>query len=385
MIGVINAGSSSLKFALYDREAAVLTGAVEGLGATPAAHARDGAGQAVQPPDLGPTPPKTAGDVLPVLLPWLMAQLGGRRLTALGHRVVHGGPQHAAPTLVTPGLLVELDALVPLAPLHEPHNLAPIRAVMALAPDLPQVACFDTAFHRSNPDVAQAFALPHRFLDDGVRRFGFHGLSYEYIASRLPAVSPRLAAGRCVVLHLGSGASACAIMAGRSVASTMGFTALDGLPMGTRCGELDAGVVLYLMERYGLDHDGIQDLLYKRSGMLGLSGVSADFRDLAASDDPRAAFAVAVFCYRVARAIGSLAAALGGLDGLVFTAGVGENAVAVRATICDACAWLGVERDPAATGPRLTTGTSRTEAWVIPTDEALMIARHTATLTGARP
>ncbi len=283
------------------------------------------------------------------------------------------------PARVTPELLAELERLVPFAPLHEPHNLAPIKMAMQLAPDLPQVACFDTAFHRTAPEVEQAFALPYSLYEEGVRRYGFHGLSYEYIASVLPQRAPEIAEGRVVVAHLGNGCSACAMRNGVSVATTMGFTALDGLPMGTRCGELDPGVVLHLIQQKEMSPDALVDLLYRRSGMLGLSGISSDFRELLASDDPRARFAVDVFCYRVARHIGSLAAALGGLDGIVFTAGVGENAAPVRTAVCHACAWLGLELDEAANREhreRISTPASRVATYVINTDENLMIARH---------
>jgi len=385
LIGVVNAGSSSVKFALFEGERRLLSGAVDGIGVRPAARAKDGGGNVLPPPALDP-PPATPADVVPALLPWLRERLGGRRLDAVGHRVVHGGPHRAAPERVTPALVEELRALIPLAPLHEPHNIAPIEAVMGLDPSLPQVACFDTAFHRTASDIAQAFALPHAMFEAGIRRYGFHGLSYEYIASALPALSARLAAGRCVVLHLGNGASGCAMRAGRSVASTMGFTALDGLPMGTRCGELDAGVVLHLIQQKGMDAAAITDLLYKRSGMLGLSGVSSDFRELLASAEPRAAFAVELFCDRAARQVASLAAAMGGLDGIVFTAGVGENAAPVRAAIAARCAWLGLVFDAAANashGPRLNAADSAIEAWVVPTDEERMIARHAARLIGA--
>jgi acetate kinase len=270
--------------------------------------------------------------------------------------------------------------------LHEPHNLAPIKMAMSLNPELPQVACFDTAFHRTAPEVEQAFALPYSLFEEGVRRYGFHGLSYEYIASVLPDRAPDIANGRVVVAHLGNGCSACALQNRVSIATTMGFTALDGLPMGTRCGELDAGVVLHLIQQKGMSADGLVDLLYRRSGMLGLSGVSSDFRELLASEDPRARFAVDVFCYRVASHIGSLAAALGGLDGIVFTAGVGENAAPVRAAICRACQWLGLELDEAANrehGPRISSPQSRVAAYVIKTDENLMIARHTTALVAS--
>ena len=267
--------------------------------------------------------------------------------------------EHSKPARVTPELLDELEALVPLAPLHEPHNLAPIRMALAMNPELPQVACFDTAFHRTAPEVAQAFALPYALYEEGVRRYGFHGLSYEYIASVLPERAPEIAGGRVVVAHLGNGCSACAMQAGRSVATTMGFTALDGLPMGTRCGALDPGVVLYLIQQKGMSPDAVTDLLYRRSGMLGMSGVSSDFRELLASVEPRARFAVDSFCYWTARQIASLAAALGGFDGIVFTAGVGENAASIRAAICRACNWLGVELDEAANGTHRTRITTQ--------------------------
>ena len=287
---------------------------------------------------------------------------------------------------MTSELLAELEALVPLAPLHEPHNLAPIRMALTLDPDLPQVACFDTAFHRTAPQVEQAFALPYALYEEGVRRYGFHGLSYEYIASVLPPQAPEIADGRVVVLHLGNGCSACALKARTSIATTMGFTALDGLPMGTRCGALDAGVVLHLVQQKGMSAEALVDLLYRRSGMLGLSGISSDFRELLTSEEPRARFAVEVFCYRTAGQIASLAAALGGLNAIVFTAGVGENAAPVRSAICRACNWLGLELDEAANRERRTrisTPQSRVAAYVIKTDENLMIARHARALVGS--
>ena len=330
LIGVINAGSSSVKFSVYESERRILTGQVDGIGAHPSASAAGPDGQAIEPPDLGTKPPTVPSQVLPAILPWARERLGHRRLGALGHRVVHGGLRRSRPARVTPELIAELEALVPLAPLHEPHNLAPIKMAMTLDPDLPQVACFDTAFHRTAPEVEQAFALPYSFYEEGIRRYGFHGLSYEYIASVLPEQAPEIANGRVVVAHLGNGCSACAMRNRISVATTMGFTALDGLPMGTRCGELDAGVVLHLIQQKGMSPEELVNLLYRRSGMLGLSGFSSDFRELLASDSPRARFAVEVFCYRVAGHIASLAAALGGLDGIVFTAGVGENAAPVR-------------------------------------------------------
>ena len=382
LVGVINAGSSSLKFSFYDGDSRILSGQVDGIGARPSAKAFGADGKAVPPPDLGTRPPMTPDEVLAAMVPWGKERLQGRKLDVLGHRVVHGGIRHARPARVTPELLAELELLVHLAPLHQPHNLAPIRMALMLNPDLPQVACFDTAFHRSIPEVAQAFALPWELHTEGMRRYGFHGLSYEYIASALPKAAPEIADGRVVVAHLGNGASLCALRSRASVATTMGFTALDGLPMGTRCGELDPGVVLHLIREKGMSPAALDDLLYHRSGLLGLSGISSDFRDLLASKDERAKFAIEVFCYRVSRHIGSLAAALGGLDGLVFTAGVGENAASVRAEICRAIAWLGLVLDDDANARhdlRISSSESRVQAYVIPTDENLMIARHART------
>jgi acetate kinase len=378
LIGVINAGSSSLKFSVYAGETRLLSGQVDGLGVRPAASAIAQDGSALAPPPFAAAP-STPSEALVAILPWIREQLRGQGLVALGHRVVHGGLRYSKPARVTAELLVELDALVPLAPLHEPHNLAPIRMAMQLNPKLPQVACFDTAFHRTASEIEQAFALPCALFNEGVRRYGFHGLSYEYIASVLPERAPDLADGRVVVAHLGNGCSACAMKSGVSVATTMGFTALDGLPMGTRCGALDPGVVLHLIQQKGLSVDAVTDLLYRQSGMLGLSGMSSDFRELLASDEPRARFAIDVFCHATARQIASLAGSLGGIDGIVFTAGVGENAAPIRAAICRACAWLGLELDEAANNEhqvRISKPESRIAAYVIKTDENLMIARH---------
>jgi acetate kinase len=383
LIGVINAGSSSLKFSIYEGEKRLLAGNIDGIGVRPIAITTDANGDPIAPPDFARSVPASPSEVLPTILPWARRHLGTRRLTALGHRVVHGGIRHSKPARVTPELLAELEELVPLAPLHEPHNLAPIRTAMEINPELPQVACFDTAFHRTAPELEQAFALPYTLYDEGVRRYGFHGLSYEYIASVLPERTPEIAEGRVIVAHLGNGCSACAMQARRSIATTMGFTALDGIPMGTRCGALDPGVLLHLLQQKAMTADALVDLLYRRSGMLGLSGVSSDFRELLASGEPRARFAIDFFCYNIARHIGSLAAALGGLDGLVFTAGVGENAAAIRNKICEACAWLGLELDAAANNQhqtRISTPNSRVAAFVIRTDENLMIARHARAL-----
>jgi acetate kinase len=288
LIGVINAGSSSVKFSFYEGERPALTGQVDGIGAHPSASAIGPNREEITAPDLGAKPPSVPSDVLPVILPWARERLGDRRLDALGHRVVHGGMRYSRPARVTLELIAELEALVPLAPLHEPHNLAPIKMAMRLNPELQQVACFDTAFHRTAPEVEQAFAPPYALFEEGIRRYGFHGISYEYIASVLPERAPEIANGRVVVAHLGNGCSACAMRERTSIATTMGFTVLDGLPIGTRSGELDAGVVLHLIQQKRMSAEQLVDLLYRRSGMLGLSGISSDFRELLASDHPRA-------------------------------------------------------------------------------------------------
>jgi acetate kinase len=284
-------------------------------------------------------------------------------------------------------VIAALEKFIPLAPLHQPHNLAPMRSLMKRSPALPQVACFDTAFHRSQPEVAQAFALPKAITSRGVQRYGFHGLSYEYIAQVLPQYDPRGAAGKTVVLHLGNGASMCALAASRSVASTMGFTAVDGLPMGTRCGNLDPGVVLYLIDELEMDPHAVESLIYEQSGLLGVSGISSDMRTLEASAEPAAKAAIDLLVYRIGRELGSLVAALGGLDAIVFTAGIGENSRNLRARVCADAAWLGVELDRAANeahGPRITSEASRVAAWVVPTNEELMIARHTRRVLAGR-
>jgi len=386
-IAVLNAGSSSLKCSLYalDGDALALAwkGRVEGL-ATPQARfeAKDAAGAVVGEHRWPEGEAPTHADAVRHLLAFLR-ESGGPEPVAVGHRVVHGGTRFVEPVRVDAEALAALEELVALAPLHQPHNLAPIRAIAATAPDLPQVACFDTAFHRTQPAIAQAFALPASITERGVRRYGFHGLSYEYVAHALPQVDARAARGRVVVAHLGNGASMCAMHGGRSVASTMGFTAVDGLVMGTRSGALDPGVILYLMDELGMDARAIERLLYRESGLLGVSGVSSDMRTLLASDAPGAKLAVDLFCYRAGRELGSLAAALGGLDALVFTGGIGENAASVRARIVDGGAWLGLELDPAANArhvPRITTPDSDVHAYVVPTNEELMIARHTLAL-----
>ena len=301
-------------------------------------------------------------------------------MKAAGHRVVHGGSQYSQPLLVTDELMEELERLVPLAPLHQPHNLAPIKALKEVHPKLLQVACFDTAFHRSNPWTSQSFALPRKITGEGVKRYGFHGLSYEYIARQLRQISPAVARGKVVVCHLGSGASMCAIQDGKSIASTMGFTALDGLPMGTRTGTLDAGVVLYLLQQKGMTPKEIEDMLYKQSGLLGVSGVSNDMRVLLESSEPHAAEAVELFVYRISRELGSLAAAMGGIDALVFTAGIGEHSPQIRAKVCEHAQWLGIEMDEEANdcdALQISGMESPVSVWVIPTDEEMMIAKHT--------
>jgi len=382
---VLNAGSSSLKFSLFDAGSPELEvavrGQLEGLPERCSFVARDGRGQALEPRTLdGPTDHEAG---LRFLLRWAREQHPEAQVVAAGHRVVHGGTTFTEPVLVDDAIIDALEALEPLAPLHQPHNVAAIRLLRALAPDVQQVACFDTAFHRSQPKLARLFALPYRYFDAGVERYGFHGLSYEYVSGALRALDPAAAAGRAVVAHLGNGASLCALDAGRSVATTMGFSALDGLPMGTRSGALDPGVLLYLTACEGLDAGQLEDLLYHRSGLLGVSGVSGDVRELLASDDPRAAEALDLFVYRIGRELGSLAAALGGLDAVVFTGGIGENAAAIRARVCRGAGWLGVALDDAANaagGPRISTPASAVSAWVVRTDEERMIAAHTRRL-----
>ncbi len=384
---VLNAGSSSLKFSVFldgEPPQQLLRGQLEGLLTQPHFVARDRAGTVLGEQQWSAGTELTHEGAIDFLFEWGRGgALGGHRLMAAGHRVVHGGLQFPRPVRIDPDVLNALDALVPLAPLHQPHNLSAIRAVAGRAPGLPQVACFDTSFHRTQPALAQMFALPRRYYEEGVLRYGFHGLSYEYIASALPELDAGAAAGRTVVAHLGNGASMCALREGRSVATTMGFTAVDGLPMGTRCGALDPSVMLYLMERRGMGASDLRKLIYQQSGLLGVSGVSSDVRTLLASPDPHAAEAIDLFVYRIGRELGSLAAALGGLDALVFTGGIGENAAGIRARVCRDAAWLGVELDEAANearGPRISRPGSRVAAWVVPTNEELMIAQHTRRL-----
>jgi acetate kinase len=375
----LNAGSSSLKFAVFRSGevgtiAAVSTGQIEGIGTAPHFVARDAKGAILSekhwPDDVA------FATLLGGLLDWVDRHLGDERLVATGHRVVHGGRDYTAPVRVTDDVLKALDALTPLAPLHQPHSLAPMRAIAALRPRLPQVACFDTAFHHTMPAVATRFALPREYVDEGVRHYGFHGLSYEYIARRLRKIAPRLAAGRVVVAHLGNGASLCAQRSGRSIDTTMTFTALDGLMMGTRCGAIDPGVLLYMAQVKQMSPSEIQHVLYEQSGLLGVSGLSGDMRVLLASDQPRAREAIELFVFRIARETAALAASLGGLDGFIFTAGIGENAPAIRAAVCERLRWLGVITGPP-NGSLISGPSSTVEVHVIPTDEEAMIAHHT--------
>jgi acetate kinase len=384
---ILNAGSSSLKFSVFldgDHPEPLIRGQLEELLTHPRFVVHSTAGGAATEKEWAPGTQLGHAGAMEFVFAWARGgALAGHRIVAAGHRVVHGGTKFTQPVIVDSETLAELEALVPLAPLHQPHNLAAIKAVARLAPGLPQVACFDTSFHRSQPAVAQAFALPRRFAEAGIHRYGFHGLSYGYIASVLPGIDARAAAGRAVVAHLGNGASLCAMKGGRSVASTMGLTALDGLPMGTRSGTLDPGVLLYLMDQHGMDARSLENLLYQQSGLLGVSGISSDMRTLLASPDPRAAEAIDLFVYRIGRELGSLAAALGGLDALIFTGGIGENAVLIRARVCRDAAWLGLDLDEEANavgGPRLSRPESRASVWVIPTNEELMIALHTQRL-----
>ncbi len=385
-LGVLNAGSSSIKFAVRGAApefALMFRGQIEAIGVAPRLELKDADGAQLHEQKW-----QAAGfdhsAATRAIIAAIQTQLGTGAIAAVGHRVVHGGTRHAAPERVDPALLADLETLVPLAPLHQPHNLAPIRAIAHAVRDLPQVVCFDTSFHASQPMIARSYALPRALTEEGVIRYGFHGISYEFVSRRLRDLAPRLAAGRVVIAHLGNGASLCAVHNGTSVASTMGFTAVEGLMMGTRCGSVDPGVLVYLMDQHKMGPRGIEHLIYRRSGLLGVSGISSDMRTLRRSAKPAAAEAIALFVYRVIREIGSMAAALGGLDGLVFTAGIGEHDAAIRDEIVAGCAWLGLRLDPAlnAAGKcgRISSDQSPNEVWVIPTDEERMIAEHTAAL-----
>jgi acetate kinase len=385
---VINSGSSSIKFSVFQTgpdglPTASAHGEVSGIGRAPRLAAVDAAGDR-----LAEQPVAGSGHdaAIAAIGRWLQGHVGAdARLAGIGHRIVHGGARFTEPVRLDPQAIAELEALVPLAPLHQPQQIAAIRAMAATAPEVPQVACFDTAFHQTQPRLAQLFALPRRLAEQGIRRYGFHGLSYEYIVAALPRIAPEIADKRLVVAHLGNGASLCAIAQGRSVATTMSFTPTDGLVMGTRTGALDPGVILYLLEHERMTVAAIERLINEESGLLGVSGVSSDMRDLLASGSPAAREAIDLFVYRIGRELGSLAAALGGLDALVFTAGIGEHAAEIRARVCRDAAWLGVGLDETANeagGPRISPAGAAVSAWVVPTDENLMVARHTHALLG---
>jgi acetate kinase len=388
---VVNAGSSSIKFQLFevgegDRLECAFKGQMEGIGTHPRLAVKDVAGRELIDASYEPAAVPDLTSAMHRLGDWLLEQLGGQQPIAVGHRVVHGGPDYGTPVRIDAAILGRLERLVPLAPLHQPNNLAPIRAIHRRNPAVPQVACFDTGFHRGHPEVADRYAIPDVWYQEGVRRYGFHGLSYEYVAWRLQQLDPALAEGRAVVCHLGSGASMCALQGGRSVDSTMGFTAVDGLPMGTRTGQLDPGIVLFLLQSKGFDAKRIESFLYHEGGLKGLSGVSNDVRDLLASEAPGAVRALDYFVFRVVREAGALAAAMGGIDGIVFTAGIGEHSPEIRGRVVERLGWLGVALDRAANaghGPLISTPSSRLKAYVVPTDEELMIARHTLRLVRA--
>ena len=384
---VLNAGSSSLKFCLFERPPTegwrlAARGQIEGIGTSPRLAVKDADGEVIDKQDV---PAKDGNDAVEVLAAWLRARYGGSKVLGVGHRVVHGGAHYTGPTILNEEVLAELHHLVPLAPLHQPYNIAAIEAAFARLPDVPQVACFDTSFHRGQPEVAELIPLPRELRQAGLQRYGFHGLSYEYIASVLPEVAPQIANGRVIVAHLGSGASLCALKDRKSVDSTLGFTALDGLCMGTRPGSIDPGVVLHLFQGLKLSVSEVETLLYKKSGLLGISGISNDMRDLLGKPDADARLAVDYFVYRAAKEIGALTAVLGGIDGLVFTAGIGENSPEIRQRICEASKWLGIEVDDSANnnnGPQISSAGSKVPVFVIPTNEELMIARHTGSLLG---
>ncbi len=384
---VLNAGSSSLKFCVFQRPAGQswrleARGQIEGIGTSPRLSVKDANGESLARQDVNVSDGREAVEALAA---WLRSKYGGSKVLGVGHRVVHGGARFKGPTILNQQVLEELRQLIPLAPLHQPYNLAAIEAAFERLPGVPQVACFDTSFHRGQPAVAELIPLPRGLRQAGLQRYGFHGLSYEYVASVLPEVAPAIARGRVIVAHLGSGASMCALKEGKSVDSTLGFTALDGLCMGTRPGALDPGVVLHLFQGFNLSAKDVETLLYKKSGLFGISGISNDMRDLLGRREPDARLAVDYFVYRATREIGALTAVLGGIDGLVFTAGIGENSPEIRERICDSSSWLGIELDDAANtdhSTRISTNRSKVSVWVIPTNEELMIARHTGSLLG---
>jgi len=388
---VLNAGSSSLKFCVFQRPDGEIwrleaRGQIEGIGTSPRLSVRGASSEKIADEQLAPSI-LNGRDAIDALAVWLKAKYGGARVLGVGHRVVHGGPRYDRPTIVNPQVLAALHDLIPLAPLHQPYNLLAIEAVAERLPGVPQVACFDTSFHRGHERVAELVPIPREFCKAGVERYGFHGISYEYIASVLPTVAPEIAGGKVIVAHLGSGASLCALKNCKSVDSTMGFTAVDGLCMGTRPGAIDPGVVLYLFQTLGLSAKDVETILYKKSGLLAISEISNDMRDLLGRTEPEAVLAVDYFVYRVTKEIGALAAVLGGLDALVFTAGIGENSAEIRQRICQASGWLGIELNQeanASKATRISNADSKVSVWVIPTNEELMIALHTGTLLGLR-
>lgn len=388
---VLNAGSSSVKFSVYQHARATAwrleaRGQIDGIGTSPRLSATDGGGARLVEAALDRSV-RDGRAALDVAADWLRGRYAGARVLGVGHRIVHGGATYKAPCVVTPTVLADLQGLVPLAPLHQPYNLAAIEAVSERFPDVPQVACFDTSFHRGQSAVAELVPLPKAIRDRGVQRYGFHGLSYEYIASVLPDIAPDVAEGRVIVAHLGSGASLCALAGRKSVDSTFGFTALDGLCMGTRPGSIDPGVILHLVQTMEYSAADLETLLYKKSGLLGISGISNDMRALIDNQEPAARLAVDYFVHQAVKHVGALAAVVGGLDALVFTAGIGEHSAEIRRRICERLAWLGVTLDPDANtahGPRISTVASRVAVWVIPTNEELMIARHMAALLDLR-
>jgi acetate kinase len=389
-ISVLNSGSSSIKFSLFDQVEEeelrlVFSGQVDGIGVMPKFTAKDAAGTILADEQWADHPGLDHQQHIGRIISFVRQQRVklGLELVGVGHRVVHGGARYSQPVRITAEILNDLELFIPLAPLHQGHNLNTIRAVQKIGPDIPQVACFDTAFHRTIPEVAQRYAIPRSLTEEGVRRYGFHGLSYEYIARCLRRQAPELANGRVVVAHLGSGASMCALQGSRSVASSMGFSAMDGLVMGTRPGSIDPGVVLYLLEEKGMAYGDIVDLLYKKSGLLGVSGISNDMRKLEKSQAPEAKEAIELFLYRIRRELGSMVAVLGGLDGLVFTAGIGENSTLIRRRVGEQAGWLGVKIDHSANDkgePIISTFASKVAVWTIPTNEELMIATHTRNL-----
>ncbi len=389
---VLNAGSSSLKFCVFQRPDGErwrlgARGQIEGIGTSPRLSVKDANLRKVADEKLDSSSVQNGRDAIGALAIWLQSHYAGARVLGVGHRVVHGGARFTKPVVITAEIIAELKQLIPLAPLHQPYNLAAIEAVAERLPGVPQVACFDTSFHRDHEAVADLIPLPREVCKDGLQRYGFHGLSYEYIASHLPSVAPEIAKGKVIVAHLGSGASLCALKDGKSVDTTMGFTAVEGLCMGTRPGSIDPGAVLYLFQNLGLSVNEVETILYKKSGLIGVSGISNDMRDLLGREEPEAKLAVDYFIYRIAKEIGALAAALGGLDALVFTAGIGENSAEIRRRVCAASAWLGIAVDAQANeqnAAKISNTESKISVWVIPTNEELMIALHTGQLLGLR-